>query len=136
MLKVAITCGHGFASGFLAKRLQELTRKEHLEDKVSFVKIPYYEILERQDEVDIALLLPHVEHYAIADNDKFRIPLYIIPYKVVAGVKAQSFLEDAEDIIAKAQGKPGICRFDNEENIAQVNRLVSHRAYTLAVAGA
>ncbi|MCF0109454.1 MAG: hypothetical protein HUJ57_05165 [Erysipelotrichaceae bacterium] len=132
MLRIGITCGHGFASGFLSKRLQDLAKREHLEDKVTFVKIPYYELIRRQNEVDIAMLMPHVEHYALADNDKFSIPLYIIPFKVVAGVKARAFLEDAEDILAVANGKCGICRFPDEENIEQVHRLVSHRVFAHA----
>ena len=79
MLKIAICCGEGFASGFLSKYLAEGTVKEHLQDQVEFIFIPFYQLYDRQDEVDIALALPHIEPQIKSDTSKreYRIPIYM-----------------------------------------------------------
>ncbi|MCF0114416.1 MAG: hypothetical protein HUJ56_03605, partial [Erysipelotrichaceae bacterium] len=115
--------------GFVARRLQELVKKEHLEDVANFRVIPYYELKERQNEVDIAMLLPQIEPKAIVEQNEFSIPMYVIPFKAITRVKAQAFIEDAEDILALAKGKKGIQQFPNETQHVLVNRSVSHRAY-------
>ncbi len=127
MLRIAICCGEGFASGFLSRHLAEATVKEQLQDKVTFLFIPFFRLYERQDEADIAMLMPHVEAAARSDNREYRIPLYVIPYKVVIKPKAEDYLEDAEDILALAQGKGGLICFPGEERTGNVSRLVSHR---------
>ncbi len=129
MLRVAICCGEGFASGFLSRHLAEATVKEGLQERVSFIFIPFFQLYDRQDEVDIAMLMPHVETHARSDEREYRIPLYVIPFKVVIKPKAADFLADAEDIIELADGKGGLICFEGEENTALVRRLVSHREY-------
>ncbi len=129
MLRIAICCGEGFASGFLSRHLAESTVKEHLTDKVSFKFIPFYQLYDRQDEVDIAMSLPHIEPQIKAETREFHIPIYIIPFKVVIKPKAAEYLADAEDIMELAQGKGGLICFPGEEHLAYVSRLVSHREY-------
>lgn len=127
MLRIAISCGEGFSSGFLAGHLSSLVQKEQLQDQVSFVRIPFPELEERQDEVDIAMIMPHIEPQAKASAAKFNIPLYIIPFKAVVAVKAEAFMEDAEDILSF--GKTGIVGFPGEERTVNVKRLTSHRTW-------
>jgi len=130
MLRVAICCGEGFASGFLSRHLAESTVKEKLMDQVSFKFIPFYQLYERQNEVDIAMCLPHIEPQIKAEKREFTIPVYIIPFKVVIKPKAADYLADAQDIMELAQGKGGLICFPGEERLAYVSRLVSHREYT------
>ena len=131
MLKIAICCGEGFASGFLSKYLAEGTVKEHLQDQVEFIFIPFYQLYDRQDEVDIALALPHIEPQIKSDTSKreYRIPIYIVPFKVVIKPKVADYLADAEDIMAMADGKGGLFCFEGESHTAVVSRLCSHREW-------
>ncbi len=127
MIRIAICCGEGFASGFLAKNLNEKLAKENLQDRAVFKFIPFIELWDRQDEVDIAMLLPHVEHMAKHDGKAWRIPLYVIPYKVSAMVKAEGYVEDAEDILKLPEKPVGIYHFPDEPHPHIVNRMVSHQ---------
>lgn len=129
MLKIAISCGEGFASGFLAKHLQEEVVKAGMEDVVSFERIPFWQLAERQNEVDIAMILPHIEWKVKESKDTFNIPLYISPYKVAVKPSFMDFYEDAQDIIAMANGKGGLFAFPGEAKTAYVTRLVSHRTW-------
>ncbi len=130
MLRIAICCGEGFASGFLAKRLNTQLAKSGLKDKCSFVFIPFVQLYGRQSEADVAMLMVHVEVAAKADQREYSIPLYVIPYKVAAATPPQTYFEDAEDILAMANGKGGLIYFPDEEMVALVNRSKSHRAVT------
>lgn len=127
MLRIAICCGEGFASGFLSRHLAEATMSEQLQDDVSFIFIPFFQLYDRQDEVDIAMLMPHIEPMAKSDQREYKIPLYVIPFKVVIKPKARDFMDDAEDILEMANGKGGLYHFEGEERTAQVSRLISHR---------
>ncbi len=127
MLRIAICCGEGFASGFLSRYLAEATVKEQLQDKVSFIFIPFYQLYDRQDEVDIAMTLPHIEPQVKSDSREYRIPIYIIPFKVVIKPKVADYLSDAEDIMAMADGRGGRFCFEGEDHTAIVSRLCSHR---------
>lgn len=129
MIRIAICCGEGFASGFLSRHLAEATIKENLQDKVQFVFIPFYQLYDRQSEVDIAMALPHIHPQVQSDGREYSIPIYIIPYKVVIKPGAGEYLEDAEDLLELAQGKGGLICFPGEERFQYVNRLVSHRRY-------
>ena len=129
MLKIAISCGEGFSSGFLSRHLTQSVVKEKLQDQVSFIFIPFYQLYDRQDEVDVAMIMPHMEPKAKSDKREYRIPMYIIPYKVVIKVTVRDFMEDAEDIIALSGGKGGVYCFPGEERLISVTRLVSHRKY-------
>ena len=127
MLRIAISCGEGFSSGFLARHLQAQTVKEGLDNEVSFVFIPFYQLHDRQDEVDAAIIMPHIEEMARKSEDTFTIPLYPLPYKVAVKPSVRDFIEDTEDIIALADGRGGLFTFPGEEYTASVSRLVSHR---------
>ncbi len=131
MLRIAICCGEGFASGYLSRHLTESVVKENMQDEVSFIFIPFYELLERQDEVDVAMCLPHIEPQTkkAAAEGKFKIPVYIITYKVVIKPTARDYFEDAEDILALSGGKGGLYCFEGEERLITVKRLVSHRKH-------
>ena len=128
MLRIAICCGEGFASGFLAKRLNMQLKKDKLENEVSFEFIPYINLYDKQDQVDIAFLLAHVIATAKADKKEYRIPLYIMPYKVAAATPAKVYFEDAEDILKLADGKGGLITFPDEVMSEYVNRIKSHRS--------
>ena len=128
MLRIAICCGEGFASGFLAKRMNKESAEEELDDDVSFVFIPFIQLYDRQDEVDIAMLMPHVETAAKDDPREYRIPLYVIPYKFAAETDPNVYYEDAEDILKLANGKGGLITFPDEPMHELVSRNVSHRS--------
>lgn len=129
MIRIAICCGEGFSSGFLSRYLSENTIKEHLRDKVSFIFIPVYQLYDRQDEVDIAMVMPHMEPRIKDKGIEYRIPIYIIPYKVVIKPTVAEYLEDAEDILALANGRGGFICFEGEEHTVFVSRLTSHRRW-------
>ncbi|MDD6674241.1 MAG: hypothetical protein PUE57_01100, partial [Lactimicrobium massiliense] len=61
MLKIAICCGGGFSSSALAAHLEKEVSRLHLEDQVQFIFIPIVHLLERMNEVDIAMVCPHCE---------------------------------------------------------------------------
>lgn len=129
MLRIAICCGEGFSSGFLSRHLALTTVKEQLQDTASFIFMPFFQLYDRQDEADIAMLMPHVEHKFTSDKREYRIPLYVIPYKVVVLPTARDYIEDAEDILALSEGKGGLIYFPGEERVARVSRNISHRRY-------
>ncbi|MBR3357896.1 MAG: hypothetical protein IKG46_08690 [Solobacterium sp.] len=129
MLRIAICCGEGFASGFLSRHLAESTVKEQLQEKVSFIFIPFFQLYDRQDEVDIAMLMPHIEPMAKSDTREYRIPLYIIPFKVVIMPPAADYLSDAEYIMELTGGKGGLFYFPGEDHTAFVKRLSSRRKW-------
>jgi hypothetical protein len=59
----------------------------------------------------------------------YRIPIYIVPFKVVIKPKVADYLADAEDIMAMADGKGGLFCFEGESHTAIVSRLCSHREW-------
>jgi len=129
MIRIAICCGEGFSSGFLSRHLAKSTMTENLQNEVSFIFIPFFQLYDRQDEADIAMYMPQVEPKVLGDKREYKIPLYPIPYKVVIKPTARDYLEDAEDILALANGKGGYIRFMDEERTYYINRLESHRKY-------
>ena len=129
MLRIAISCGEGLSSGFFAHHLQEEVVKEGLENEVSFIYIPFYQLHYRQDEVDAAIIMPPIEDKVKRSTDTFTIPIYPMPYKVVVKPSVRDYIEDVEDIIALANGKGGLFTFPGEEHTASISRLVSHRSW-------
>ncbi len=127
MIRIGISCGEGYSSGYLAKHLSKCVEQEGLQDRAVFICIPFFELLERQDEVDIAMLMPVVEWKAQKSEHLYHIPLYIIPYKVAIKPTAEDYIEDAEDILSIANGASGLITFPDEKVPAHVSRLVSHR---------
>ncbi len=129
MLRIAITCGEGFSSGFLAGNLNIKAAAAGLSDDVLFIRIPYPDLYKRQDEVDVAMLLPVVHYKAVSDKREYKIPLYLIPYKAMLLPTVQDYIEDAEDIIKIAGGKGGVTRFPGEDRVANVTRECSYRKW-------
>ncbi|MBR2811795.1 MAG: hypothetical protein IKD69_10475 [Solobacterium sp.] len=127
MLRIAISCGEGFSSGFLAQHLEQEVVKKGMEKDVSFIFIPFYQLEERQDEVDIAMIMPHIEPQIKDNGSAFRIPLYVVPFKVIVKPGVIAFIEDAEDILA--MGRSGLVHFPGEERTQSVSRLISHREW-------
>ena len=128
MLKIAICCGGGFSSSALAAHLEKETKEKHLEDRANFIFIPINNLIKRMDEVDVALVCPHMEFKVRTDAPKYTIPVSIIPPRLYGLMPAVDFIEDAEDIHAlwKA-GKPNMVTFDDEPRPLTVKRTVSHR---------
>ncbi len=129
MLRIAICCGEGFSSGFFARHLQSEVEKEGLQNEVSFTFIPFYQLHDRQDEVDAAIIMPHMEDKVKKVADTFSIPMYPLPYKVAVKPSVRDYIEDVEDIITLANGRGGLFTFPGEERTASVSRLVSHRQW-------
>lgn len=123
---IAVSCGEGFASGYLAQHLNEYAKQEGIADKVSFTRIPYPDLYDHQDEFEMAMILPHIEWKVKADTKQYKIPLYVIPFKVAVKPRAADFVQDCADIIKMAHGKGGVFHFPGEERTTAVKRLVSY----------
>lgn len=124
--RIAVCCGEGFASGFLAGHLNVFAAQEGISDKVIFVRIPYADLYAHQDEFEMAMILPHIEWKVKEDKKQYRIPLYIIPFKVAVAPRAADFVQDCADILSMAKGKGGLFCFPGEERTQTVTRLCSH----------
>lgn len=74
--RIAVSCGEGFASGFLAGHLNIFAAQEGISDKVIFIRIPYMDLYEHQHEFDMAMILPHIE-WKVKEDTKNMIFLYI-----------------------------------------------------------
>jgi len=129
MLRMAISCGEGFSSGFLADYLKKEIIKAHLEDQVSVERIPFFQLPQRQSEVDIAMIMPHIEWKIKEAVNPWNIPLYVIPYKAILKPTVYDFIEDAEDILKLADGRTGRVWFPEEKRTSAVTRLESHRKW-------
>lgn len=130
MLKIAIVCGGGFSSSALASHLEKDVQAKHLENDVYFNFIPAAHIIERQDEVDIALLCPHLEFFAKQYSKSFHIPVYIIPPRLYGLMPVDAFIEDAQDILAMYQETPSNpMHFKDEPRPLKVMRTTSHRKH-------
>jgi len=129
MIRIAISCGEGFSSGFLANYLKKEMIQEHLEDRLSVERIPFFQLINRQDEVDLAMIMPHIEWKIKDAHCTWNIPLYVIPYKAILKPTIYDFLEDAEDILKLSNGRTGRVYFPEEQRTASVSRLMSHRKW-------
>ena len=130
MLRIAICCGGGFSSSALASHLDHEIAEKHLEDQVSFIFIPGHQLEKRQDEVDIAMICPHLEYSMKqkAAKNLYHIPVSVIPPRLYGLMPARDFVEDAEDLIElwKA-GAKNLVTFEDEPRPLQVKRMVSLR---------
>lgn len=124
--RIAVCCGEGFASGFLAAHLNIFAAQEGISDKVLFVRIPYPDLYAHQHEFEMAMILPHIEWKVKDDKKQYDIPLYVIPFKVMMKPRAADFVQDCADILSMANGKGGRFVFPGEENTQRVTRLCSH----------
>lgn len=127
--KIAVSCGEGFASGYLAAHLNIFAAQEGISEKVLFHRIPYPDLYAHQDEFEMAMILPHIEWKVKEDTKQYKIPLYVIPFKVAVKPKAADFAQDCADILKMAHGKGGLFHFPGEERTQSVKRLVSYREW-------
>ncbi len=144
MLRIAICCGGGFSSSTMAAHLNKQLKERHLEDEVFLEFIPFANLYgdnsafvtnvkrDRQDEVDVALLCPHLE-YPAADavkQGKLRIPVFILPMRMYGLVDIENFIEEAEDVLELwNNGTPNIVTFPDEPRSMTAMRTVSHRRW-------
>lgn len=128
MLKIAICCGGGFSSSALAAHLEKESEEKNLTERANFIFIPIVELLDRMDEVDIAMVCPHMEWKVRSDAPKYTIPVSIIPPRLYGLMPAQSFIEDAEDLYALwKSGAKNMVTFPDEPRPLAVKRTISHR---------
>ena len=128
MIRIAICCGGGFSSSTLVNHIQKTMEKEGLQNKATFEFIPFVHLKDRQDEVDIAMLCPHLEWAAKQHVTEYRIPLYIIPPKLYGLMPAEDFIEDAQDSLQMWQKEPvNVMHFEDEPRTLSITRMVSHQ---------
>ena len=144
MLRIAICCGGGFSSSTMASHLNKQLRAKGLEGKVFLEFIPFANLYgddsafitktnrERQDEVDVALLCPHLEFDAkrAVDAGKLHIPIFLLPMRLYGLVDGENLIEEAEDVLALwNEGTPNIVTFPDEPRSIMARRTVSHRRW-------
>ncbi len=130
MMRIAICCGGGFSSSALAAHLEKDLTNHGLKSEAEFEFIPFVHLKDRQDEVDIAMLCPHLAWAANKDGNSFHIPLYIIPPKLYGLMPVEDFIQDAQDILAMWETKKeNPMHFEDEERPLAITRMVSHRRY-------
>lgn len=145
MLRIAICCGGGFSSSTMAAHLNKQLTAKHLDDKVFLEFIPFGNLYgaqsafvggnverNRQDEVDVALLCPHLEYPAreAAEKGLLTIPVFVLPMRMYGLVDIENFIEEAEDVLElwKA-GAKNVITFPDEPRSMTAPRTVSHRRW-------
>ena len=130
MLRIAICCGGGFSSSALAAHLEKESEEKGLKERATFIFIPILHLLERMDEVDVAMVCPHMEMQVRKDAPKYTSPVTIIPPRLYGLMPAQSFIEDAEDIYDLwKNGAKNMVTFPEEPRPLAVKRTISHRRW-------
>ncbi len=130
MLKIAICCGGGFSSSALAAHLEKEVKEKNLGDLATFIFIPIDYLLNRMDEVDIALVCPHMEWKVRQDAPKYTIPVSIIPPRLYGLMPAKDFIDDAIDLKSLwDNGAKNMVVFEDEPRPLAVKRSVSHRRW-------
>lgn len=143
MLRIAVCCGGGFSSSTMASNLERQVKEQGLEDRAEITFIPFGEMVEsgvptafnsghsnRQTEVDVALLCPHLEYDAQRVKDQLTIPVYVLPMRLYGQVDAVNFIEEAEDVLELwNQGVPNVIQFPDEPRSMTSMRNVSHRRW-------
>lgn len=132
MIRIAICCGGGFSSSALAAHLDKEVQEKNLSGRARFIFIPIGQLVKRQDEVDIAMVCPHMEFKVREDSRKglYRIPVTIIPPRLYGLMPADDFMDDAEDILELwKQGGTNMMTFPDEPRPLAVRRTVSHRRW-------
>ena len=145
MIRIAICCGGGFSSSTMAAHLNKQLKEKGLEDEVFLEFIPFGNLYgggevafssgvmtDRQDEVDVALLCPHLEYPAktAVKEGKIRIPLFILPMRMYGRVDIENFVEEAEDVLELwNNGTPNVVTFPDEPRSMTAPRTVSHRRW-------
>ncbi len=127
-MKIAIVCGGGMSSGILATNMEKEVKEKNLDKLATFTFIPFGQLLARQDEVDIALLCPHLDYKVKPIADQFHIPVSIIPPTLYGLMPAQDFIEDAYDLMdVWNERHENVTHFEDEPHALMVKRSVSHR---------
>ena len=132
MIRIAICCGGGFSSSALAVHLEKDLVDKNLTGRASFVFIPIGLLVARQDEVDVAMVCPHMEWKVKNDskNGLYHIPVTIIPPRLYGLMPAADFIDDAEDILELwNNGTENMVTFPDEPRPLKVQRTVSHRRW-------
>ncbi|MDO4537913.1 MAG: hypothetical protein Q4B54_07110 [Coriobacteriales bacterium] len=144
MLRMAICCGGGFSSSTMAAHLNKQIREKHLEDELFLEFIPFANLYgsnsafvtatdrNRQDEVDVALLCPHLEFDAkrAASEGKLHIPVFVLPMRLYGLVDIENLIEEAEDVLELwNNGTPNVVVFPDEPRSVVATRTVSHRRW-------
>lgn len=130
MLRIAICCGGGFSSSALAAHLDKEVQDKNLGNRAKFIFIPIGHLVERQDEVDIAMVCPHMEWKVREDSKKglYHIPVTIIPPRLYGLMPADDFMDDAEDLMELwKNGGKNMMHFPDEPRPLAAQRTVSHR---------
>jgi PTS system cellobiose-specific IIB component len=128
----------------MAAHLNKQIKEKHLENDVFLEFIPFANLYgadsafiqgvkrNRQDEVDVALLCPHLEFDAkrAAAEGKLTIPVFVLPMRLYGLVDIENLIEDAEDVLElwKA-GAPALVTFPDEPRSVSAKRTVSHRRW-------
>jgi cellobiose-specific phosphotransferase system component IIB len=90
-------------------------------------------INERQDEVDVALLCPHLEYQLRQNLDKLRIPCFVLPMKLYGALPVDHLIEEAEDVLELWNGgMKNPILFPDEPRSMTAPRAVSHRRWAAA----
>ncbi|MDO4796494.1 MAG: hypothetical protein Q4A01_00565 [Coriobacteriales bacterium] len=144
MIRIAICCGGGFSSSTMAAHLNKQLKEKGLEDEVFLEFIPFANLYgaesafsagvqrDRQDEVDVALLCPHLEYPAAtaAKEGKLRIPVFVLPMRMYGLVDIENFVEEAEDVLELwRNGAQNVVTFPDEPRSMTAPRVVSHRRW-------
>ena len=145
MIRIAICCGGGLSSSTMAAHLNKQLKEKGLEDEVFLEFIPFGNLYgggevafssgvmtDRQDEVDVALLCPHLEYPAktAVKEGKIRLPLFILPMRMYGLVDIENFVEEAEDVLELwNNGTPNVVTFPDEPRSMTAPRTVSHRRW-------
>ena len=145
MLRIAICCGGGFSSSTMAAHLNKQLHEKHLEDEVFLEFIPFGNLYgggdlafvsgiqrDRQDEVDVALLCPHLEYPAATavKEGKIRIPLFVLPMRMYGLIDIENFIEEAQDVLELwKNGAPNVVTFPDEPRSMTAPRTISHRRW-------
>ena len=143
MLRIAICCKGGFSSSTMAASLERQVLEKHLEDRASFQFFPFSALYgafnnfgagaathERQDEVDVALLCPHLEYSLKRDVDKLRIPCFVLPTRLYGALPVEHLIEEAEDVLELwNKGATNPITFPDEPRSMSALRAVSHRRW-------
>ena len=144
MLRIAICCGGGFSSSTVAAHLNNQLQESEYKDEVSLEFIPFSALWgdnaafisgtqrERQDEVDVALLCPHLE-FPLKDavkQNKLRIPCFVLPMRLYGQISIEGVIEEAEDVLELwNNGMSNPITFPDEPRSMTATRAVSHRRW-------
>lgn len=143
MLRIAICCGGGFSSSTMAAHLNNQLKEKGLDDEVYLEFIPFGALRDgptgafnvrtnRQEEVDVALLCPHLEFSAkrAADQGQLHIPVFVLPMRLYGLVDIENLIEEAEDVLELwKSGAPNPVVFPDELRSMTSMRTVSHRRW-------